>query len=78
MFKPVPPLPRDPHSRSEWRTAADGAYTLLLLDSCRQYGLIAGGPKVNVERCELIIRRAKMRGIHAVVDDELLAELIHA
>jgi len=35
----------------------------LLLDSARQYGLVTGGPEIDVERCEEILTLGKARGI---------------
>jgi len=36
------------------------------LDSARQYGLVSGGPKVIVERCEDILRRGAKRRIKPI------------
>lgn len=55
---------RDPETPEEWQTAADAANLLLELESCRMYGLIKGGPKANIERCESILDLAANRGIH--------------
>jgi hypothetical protein len=55
--------PRDPQTRTEWQEAVDCAEGLLALDSARQYGLIAGGPEVNVDRCLEILRAGFERGI---------------
>jgi hypothetical protein len=35
----------------------------LLLDSARLYGLVTGGPHVNVARCDVILARGKQRGV---------------
>jgi hypothetical protein len=52
----------DPESPAEWQEAVDTAHFLLLLDSARQYGLVEGGPAVDIERCEAILKRgAEMR-----------------
>ena len=75
-IKPISPLPRDPRSRAEWQAAADGAHTLLQVDACKQYGLITGGPTINVERCELILTGARIiRGIKPKFSHKLLEEL---
>lgn len=74
-IKPIAPLSRMPRSRAEWINASNLAYTLLCIDSARQYGLIEGGPQVNVEQCELIVERAKMRGIKPLFDHRLIEEL---
>lgn len=47
-----------PATRLEWQQAADAAYAMIALDSARLYGLVTGGPEVDVERCEQIIERA--------------------
>jgi hypothetical protein len=62
-IKAIPPAPRMPRTPREWQAAADAAEWCLALDSCRQYGLVEGGPGIDVDRCLLILERAKMRGI---------------
>lgn len=52
----------DPQTPEEWQVAVDGANAALLVDSARQYGLITGGPIVNVERCIEILERGKALG----------------
>lgn len=53
---------RMPKRPSEWRNAVDAAHGALHLDSARQYGLVKGGPEIDVERCELILREGKKLG----------------
>lgn len=60
--------PRDPRTRAEWQVAADAAAGALALDSARQYGLVTGGPGVDVERCAEILRRAEARKIKPAPD----------
>lgn len=55
--------PPDPETVEEWQAAVDAAYGALSLDSCRQYGLISGGPKVDVERCHEVLAAGRARGI---------------
>lgn len=55
--------PRNPRTPAEWQEAADGAQVMLLIDAARQYGLVAGGPECNQERCVEILQLAKRRGI---------------
>ena len=62
-IKGIEPAPRMPRTRREWQAAVDAAEWALVVDSCRQYGLIEGGPDIDVDRCLLILERAKMRGI---------------
>lgn len=52
----------------EWQEAVDGAEFLLTLDAARQYGLITGGPKVNVARCLKIRSEGQRRGIRPSPD----------
>jgi len=49
----------DPQTREEWQWAVDAAHGALVLDSARRYGLVQGGPKVNVDRCQEILERGK-------------------
>lgn len=59
---------RDPKTRAEWQEAVDGAKGLLLLDSARQYGLVTGGPEVDVDRCEKILQAGRRRGVRPAPD----------
>jgi hypothetical protein len=58
---------RDPQTPEEWQEAVNGACVMLMVDSARQYGLVFGGPEVNVERCDELLARGKQLG---VVPDE--------
>lgn len=55
---------RDPDGDDEWQDAVDTAHLFMLMDSARQYGLVAGGPVVNADRCHDLIARAAERGIY--------------
>lgn len=59
---------RDPETREQWQDAVDAAEALLHFDSARQYGLIVGGPQVNVERCAELLRRGAELGIYPAPD----------
>ena len=52
----------EPSSPGEWQLSVDCCHVLLMLVSARQYGLVSGGPVVNVERCEDILTRGKAMG----------------
>jgi hypothetical protein len=52
-----------PKTPEEWQFAVDAADALLHLDAARQYGLVTGGPKINVDRCEIILRGGRRRDI---------------
>jgi len=56
-------MSRNPRTVEKGQEAADVAQWALALDSARQFGLVEGGPKVNVERCEEILNLAEKRGI---------------
>ena len=51
-----------PQTRKEWQEAVDGAAGLRAIADCKMYGLIEGGPKIDVHRCDEILRRARKRG----------------
>jgi hypothetical protein len=48
---------------AEWQDVVDAAAVCLALDSARLYGLVVGGPGVDVERCEEILAAGKARGV---------------
>jgi hypothetical protein len=54
---------RDPQTNAEWQEAVDIASALLHLQSARAYGLVTGGPTVNVERCEQVVADGARRGV---------------
>ncbi len=54
---------RNPKTCEEWQIAVDCAEGALALDSARQYGLVTGGPGVDVERCLEILKQGRARGI---------------
>lgn len=56
-------MSRDPKNAREWQEAVDLAETLLLIAAARDYGLIAGGPAINVDRCDQIRNAGARRGV---------------
>lgn len=52
----------DPRSLQEWEEVLEMAEFMLLLNSARQYGLVTGGPVVDVERCAEIIKKGRAKG----------------
>lgn len=54
---------RDPQTPQEWQAAVDAAEGALAFDSSRMYGLVEGGPTVDVDRCAFILAEGKRRGI---------------
>jgi hypothetical protein len=45
------------------RKAVLASKALLAMESLKQYGLIEGGPEINVERCEEVIAWGDERGL---------------
>jgi hypothetical protein len=65
--------PVNPKTPEEWQEVVDMADAFLRVDSARRYGLITGGPAVNVSRCDELLAQGKARGI---VPDPARVELI--
>lgn len=63
-----PAEPRMPRTRGEWQDAVDAAEGALCLGSARQYGLVTGGPEVNLERAAVLLREGKRHGITPAPD----------
>lgn len=61
-------MSREPQTRGEWQDAVDAAHACLALDAARQYGLVTGGPPVNVDRCAQILSDGAARGIRPSPD----------
>jgi hypothetical protein len=55
--------PQMPTTPEEWQNAVDAAEALLHMESARMYGLVKGGPGVNVERCEELLKAGRRKGI---------------
>lgn len=53
----------EPRTDHEWQDAVDAAKGMLAVDAARTYGLVDGGPPVNVDRCNEILLRGAARGI---------------
>ena len=54
---------RDPRTAAEWQEAVDGAAACRVIADCKMYGLLEGGPTVDVDRCDVILERGAARGI---------------
>lgn len=68
---------KEPESPAEWQEALDAAMASRLLADCKMYGLIEGGPNVNVSRCDEIIERAQALGLRPSKRDvELAIEMV--
>lgn len=53
---------KNPETSQEWQDVMDIADAAIRLDAARKYGLVKGGPKVNLKRCQEIVELAKSRG----------------
>jgi hypothetical protein len=67
-----------PHTPAEWQATVDAAQALLALNAARQYGLIAGGPRINVPRCQELLELGEARGFRPLPDvkDRILSEIL--
>ncbi len=54
---------KEPSTSAEWQESVDMAYAARCLYDARLYGLITGGPKVNVARCDQILARGRQRKV---------------
>lgn len=66
-----------PDTPAEWQEAVDLADAMLVVHSARCYGLIAGGPKIDPDRCDDLLREARSRGFRPRPDevDRIIAAL---
>lgn len=51
-----------PRTPEQWQEAVDLAEFYLHLDAARKYGLVKGGPEVDVARCEQLLARGARKG----------------
>lgn len=54
---------RDPKTPEEWQEAVNLATGLRALADCKMYGLLEGGPGVDVARCDDIVERGLALGV---------------
>jgi hypothetical protein len=62
---------KDPESLEDWQLAVDAAKGYVALEASRQYGLVTGGPGVNLERCYEILEEGRRRGLKPRVDADI-------
>jgi hypothetical protein len=69
--------PAHPATPDEWQNAVDAAHAMLALESARLFGLVQGGPTVNVEHCTKLLALGRQRGIEPKPDatEQLVREL---
>jgi hypothetical protein len=54
---------RNPVTRAEWQDAVDSAAAVRAVADCKMYGLIKGGPQIDIHRCDEILEAGKRRGV---------------
>lgn len=64
---------REPETSAEWQEAVDAAAGLRAIADCKMYGLLEGGPQINVERCDDILKYGRARGVYPSKPDTDLA-----
>lgn len=52
----------NPRTPIQWQEAVNLAYFLMLLHSARSYGLVTGGPDVQVDRCQQLLEEGRLLG----------------
>jgi len=67
------PARTNPKTREEWQAAVNAAAALRALTDCKLYGLIAGGPEIDVERCDQLLAKAEALGIRPNAPVDTLA-----
>lgn len=67
---------KNPKTPAEWQFCVDAAEFYLAMDSAKQYGLITGGPIIDIERCDELLSRGKTLGYKARPLDVLCKEFL--
>lgn len=63
---------KNPRTLEEWQEVVDAAAALRVIGDCMMYGLLKG-PKINLRRCDEILRRGRAKGIVPSKPDVALA-----
>jgi len=67
---------KDPETPSDWQNAVDAAGFYRLVADARMYGLLEGGPEVNIERCDELLRRGAALGFKPKSVAELIKNFL--
>jgi hypothetical protein len=54
----------DPSTPEEWQEAVDAAAACRVIANCKMYGLLQGGPEIDVGRCDELLEQGRARGVH--------------
>lgn len=63
MDETEPAVSRNPGTHAEWQDAVNAAKACLLLVDARRYGLVSGGPVINVARCLELLEGGREQNI---------------
>jgi hypothetical protein len=53
---------KNPRTPKEWQEAVDMAAAARAIADCKMYGLLKGGPEIDIARCDEILERGRKRG----------------
>jgi hypothetical protein len=53
---------KDPRGSKQWQEAVDLAAGLRAIADCKMYGLLEGGPEIDIRRCDQILERGALIG----------------
>jgi hypothetical protein len=66
---------RDPNTPEEWQQAVDAAKFLRAFHDAKLFGLVTG-PKINVDRCDDLLRRGRDRKVFPADLDVLCRKFV--
>jgi hypothetical protein len=55
--------PQDPQTPEEWQECVNLAAGWRQVADCKMYGLVQGGPDIDVRRCDQLLERGRQRGV---------------
>ena len=67
------PRKRSPKTPAEWQAAVDGAAAMRAIADCEMYGVLTGGPVIDVSRCDELLALGEARGVRPSRPDTELA-----
>ena len=53
----------EPSTDAEWQLCVDACTGLRMIEDAKLYGLLEGGPEINMERIDYFLERAAEKGI---------------
>lgn len=59
----LPFMRKHPQTAAEWQEAYDMAHVMRMLHDCKLYGLLVGGPTIDVQRCDYLIAQGNAMGL---------------